>query len=401
MNPPQMMIGDNSSVLDINPWNKLDDVMVECVLAKFSISDIFFNCQVVCKRWSSVIHSPTFSIARIQLSDRCPWFLIFDIVSSAYVAYDTEVCDWRRPRVQYSKPFEIAGKQPGHPFVASAGLVCFFQSGTGSLIVCNPFLGLVRSLPVLCMPNNDYVRGFALHVSGPNYKVFVTYGRWPNLGMKVFSSEEKKASWVELPLRGLKNEYESWPLLQREMINNDNHLVQMKGVTVTGNEGQVLVFFLILNGILVCFDTRKGTFLMYPRLLEREHISADLVECGGRVFLVVLMEPVLGQPSSSTTERRTLRVWVFNNEKAEWKHISAMPTNMSKDYDFEAQIICSGYGNYIMACVNSIQDNYFNQVVVYNIQKNTWVELSPYFDDSNRLRIVWAYCFMPDFETKV
>ncbi|OUZ99238.1 F-box domain [Macleaya cordata] len=374
---------------DRNPWNKLDDEMVETVLAQLPTLDIFC-CQFVCKRWNSIVHSPTFPIASQQLFDRRPWFIIFNKAPPACVVYDMEVFDWR-PRFKLLLPAEIRGK-PCRPAVASAGLLCFSSATTCSLIVCNPFTGLVRLLPRMRTRTNTNGSGIAMYVSpgSKNYKVFVAFGKWPKMRMKVFSSGKKKASWMELSMRLLKDEYGEWSLWD-------------KGVTVMGNEGKVLVYYLTLNGILVCFDTQKGTIFLCPRLLEREHIfTMDLVECGGRVFIVVLMEAI--ESSFSTT--RTLHVWEFDNKKAEWEHIAAMPPNMSQDYyDVGTLITCSGQGNYIMVCVNSIiDDTYFNHVVIYNIKKNTWVELSTCFDNfdgDDHIKVLCPYAFKPEMEAKV
>ncbi|XP_026397124.1 F-box only protein 6-like [Papaver somniferum] len=392
---------DAETISSSNPWEKLDDAMVERLFLLIPISEIFAHCQFVSKRWNSVIHSPTFSI----VSKRPPWFIIFDVANSNCLVYDMEVSDYRRPCFidNFRIPTELGGKL-GHPFASSGGLVCFFgPSEIENLIVCNPFRGLVRSLPKFCVTKKEYVRGIAIHALGSNYKVFIVHGIWPDLGMNFFSSEDKEGNWIQLPLNNLKQVYESMSLLQREVLNDDNDLVQFKGVTSLGKEGQILVYFIILKGIILCFDTLKYTICKYPRLLGREFVAIDMAVCCGKVYLVVLMEPLVGISTSTShveIPRRTLRIWEFADESREWKHTSAMPSNMCQEYDIEAHLICAGHDDYIMVCINSTHDNIFHQILLYNIKKNTWSELVPDFDDDN-LRIVWGYCFKPDIDAKV
>ncbi|OVA10280.1 F-box domain [Macleaya cordata] len=388
-----------------NPWNKLNDVMVETVLAQLPTMDIL-RCRSVCKRWNSIIHSPTFSIASNQLFDRRPWFIIMNITSRTYVVYDTEVLDLRRVQLPITS---IVIRDQHLPFLASSGLV-FFWSTTDkySFSVCNPITGSVHFLPRLCLTSSntttkyELVAGVAMHVWGGrgsnNYKVFVAFGKWPNVGMKVFSSENKKAAWMELPLGKLIDGYESWPVSQREIIKeNLFYGVSAKGVTVIGNEGQVLVHYIISSGILICFDTQKCTICVSPRLpLQRHDCGMELVECGGRVLVVVFMEAV------ESLATRTLRVWEFDNEKVVWKNIGAMPLHMTQAYHYDTlmNVPCSGYGEYIMVCLNSGFKNHFNQVVIYNIKENSWVELSPQFDYIH-YKFVIPYSFKPDIEAQV
>ncbi|XP_026444529.1 uncharacterized protein LOC113344537 [Papaver somniferum] len=356
---------DAETISTSNPWEKLDDAMVERLFLLIPISEIFAHCQFVSKRWNSVIHSPTFSI----VSKRPPWFIIFDVANSNCLFYDLEVSDYRRPCFidNFRIPTELGGKL-GHPFASSGGLVCFFgPSEIENLIVYNPFRGLVRSLPKFLVTKKEYVRGIAIHALGSNYKVFIVHGVWPDLGTNFFSSEDKE------------------------------------GVTSLGKEGQILVYFIILKGIILCFDTLKYTICKYPRLLGREFVAIDMDVCCGKVYLVVLMEPLVGISTSTShveIPRRTLCIWEFVDESREWKHTSAMPSNMCQEYDIEAHLICAGHDDYIMVCINSTHDNIFHQILLYNIKKNTWSELVPDFDDDN-LRIVWGFCFKPDIDAKV
>ncbi|KAI3974056.1 hypothetical protein MKX01_026453 [Papaver californicum] len=328
----------------------------------------FCRCRFVCKRWSSIINSPTFQTTSHQIFDRRPWFLIFNKQPASVLVYDMEICDCRA-RLKLPLPTEIK-KKPCIPVVSSGGLMCF-QSIANSYVVCNPFTGSVRSLPRFRLIKKFRGGWIAMHIpQGCNsYKLFVVCGTWPDMVMKVFSSAEKRASW--------------------------------KSVTVTVNEQQVLVYYLTLDGNLVCIDTEKCTIAIYPKILEGDNFfTMDLVECGGRVFVVVLMET----DGASISMKRTLHVWEFDTESAAWKQTAAMPENMSKDYyNNEALITCSGHGEHIMICVNSIiEDTSFNHVVIYNIKENTWIDLSPSFGDYNAdVKVLLPHSFKPDIQASV
>ncbi|MCL7039952.1 hypothetical protein MKW94_000088 [Papaver nudicaule] len=371
---------------DRNPWNMLSDEMVETVLALLPTLD-FYRCQFVCKRWSSIINSPTFETASHEIFNRRPWFLIFNKLPASVLVYDMEICDWRT-RLKLLLPTQIR-KKPCIPVVSSGGLMCF-QSVANSYVVCNPFTGSVRSLPRFRLSKKFRGGWIAMHVpQGSNsYKLFLVCGTWPDMVMKVFSPGEKRAMWKSLSLKLLTKEHEPWSIWDR-------------GVTVIGNEQQILLYYLTLDGNLVCIDTEKCTIAIYSRLLEGDNFfTMDLVECGGRVFVAVLMET--GGMSSSM--KRMLHVWEFDIESAAWKQTSVLPANLSKDYyNNEALITCSGHGEYIMICVNSIiEDTSFNHVVIYNLKENTWTDLSPCSGDfTGDVKVLLPYSFKPDIKARV
>ncbi|OVA02846.1 F-box domain [Macleaya cordata] len=393
-----------------NSWKKLDDATVETVLARLRTIDII-RCKLVCKRWKSIIISPTFQNASNQLFERGPWFLMFSSTIAPYsfstgssggVVYDMEVLGWRKINL----PIPTTFINPKTTIVSSAGLMCF-RSEFNHLIVCNPLTGSKHWLPWLGTPWN--IRGIAMHVSsGSNYKVFVAFMTRGNLRMKVFSSSEKKAAWRELPLPLMNkltvDEIASWPIERIGIVSywnryNLNPIKGIGGVTTIGNEGQILVHFLTLIGTLVCFDTKNGTIFMSPRFTApgtgTNYKAIDLVECGGRVFVVVLLPKTLSVYAK-------LSVWEFDYEATKWKHIATIHPNPPDNFHFNKtdDINCAGYGNYIMICLN-IFSCYGNKVVMYNIKKNTCVLLPRCYGIKDCHRVVWPCSFKPDTEAKI
>ncbi|OVA07575.1 F-box domain [Macleaya cordata] len=415
-----------------NPWNKLDDVMVETLLARLPTIEIL-RCQFVCKRWRSIIHcSTTFSITSNQLfNPRGPWFFMFNSSSSSStcVVYDMEVSDWRHVHLQLpTTPYQEDEFIITRPVASGGGLICFSSSGTDyySFILKNPLTGVSYSLPTV--KTYGQRRGMAMHVSksesgsGSNYKIFVVFGDWHALFLQVFSlSEEEEeeeeedhqeaANWKELLPREVAIDFDApwWPY---NAIEWNVAVDEMVGVTTLGNEGQILVHYLNkIIGILICFDTLKGTFFTSPRLVTYPQLM-DLVECGGRVFTVILIKEY---------KYTTLYIWEFDYEKAEcWKLITDMPLKwwkgtevlaqgyhyIQEDYtDFKFDLNCSGHGDYIMVCLNCsclIDIGHLNHIQMYNIKENTWAELPQCLDPDDSTRIWFApYCFEPKIGAKV
>ncbi|OVA02844.1 F-box domain [Macleaya cordata] len=369
-----------------NLWKKLDDATVETVLARLQTIDII-RCKLVCKRWKSIITSPTFQNASNQLFERGPWFLMFSSTIAPYsfstgssggVVYDMEVLGWRKINL----PIPTTFINPKTTIVSSAGLLCFRD----------------RNARLIRIKLQSF------------FVAFMTRG---NLRMKVFSSSEKKAAWRELPLPLMNkltvDEIASWPIERIGIVSywnryNLNPIKGIGGVTTIGNEGQILVHFLTLIGTLVCFDTKNGTIFMSPRFTApgtgTNYKAIDLVECGGRVFVVVLFPKTLSVYAK-------LSVWEFDYEATKWKHIATIQPNPLDYFNRIEDINCAGYGNYIMICLN-IFSCYGNKVVMYNIKKNTAVFLPPCYGIKDHFveclsyhRVLWPCCFKPDTEAKV
>ncbi|OVA06920.1 hypothetical protein BVC80_1735g25 [Macleaya cordata] len=177
-------------------------------------------------------------------------------------------------------------------------------------------------------------------------------------------SNYKEKAWIDLPTRELIDGDILYPVHRITNIDTSAS-IRLNGVTTIGNEGQVLVHYLL------CFDTHKGTILMCTRLPLPPGVypDVDLVECAGRVFVVVLMEE---------DDTATLCVWEFHHEKSEWKKIATMPPHISDDYyNSSVHITCAGHGDYIMVCLNVFWSNstYYNNMMMYNIKKNSWIEV--------------------------
>ncbi|RWR73071.1 F-box only protein 13 [Cinnamomum micranthum f. kanehirae] len=168
-------------------------------------------------------------------------------------------------------------------------------------------------------------------------------------------------------------------------IIHRNPAKALSGITIVNHHGHQVIYFLNLNGRMVAFNINEGTMCMCPRILPSEmEYSVDLVECGGRVLLVVLVEMM---------ESASLRVWEFDWGEGEWKQLMAMPPAMSNVYYGKmVDINCVGYNDLIMMCISSRR---FHKVVLCNISERTWMELPKCYELGTRTlkKFVSAYCF--------
>ncbi|KAL6001795.1 hypothetical protein ACLOJK_041773 [Asimina triloba] len=390
------------------PWGELDDGIIETVLMRLPVAD-FFRLRSVCKGWSSLIHTPSFLNACTDIP-RQPWFYMLESKAYAGVVYDTEANRWRH--VNLPPPTKGSGKRK-IPVAASGGLVCF-RSSSGELIVSNPLTGSSRLLPAL--KTDRALVAIAMLTEGTSYKILVAHGRAPPFGVKVFASAEN--CWQETALRETcELGKEMWSkegddvggnrmlvrnrrgvlgrrreLLRRGIIHRDQSR-ELLGLTTVCESGNEIIHFLNVHGRVVSCNIHLGVTCMYPQLLPPEiEYSVDLVECGGRVLMVVLLEMM---------ESASLRIWEFDGEEDEWRQIMAMPPAMSKVfYGKKADINCVGHGDLIMVCVSSLC---FHRVVMCNIAEATWVELPRCCKPHTRTinRFVSAYSFQPRIEACV
>ncbi|XP_031483957.1 F-box only protein 13-like [Nymphaea colorata] len=374
-------------------WGDLDDGVLELVLARLPVSD-FFRFRSVCKGWSSLIRSPSFLTACSEVSLRGPWFYMLDSKSDSGVIYDMDVGRWRH--ISFLSTLTGPGKLI--PVAAAGGLICF-RSPNGDLSVCNPLTGSCRELPPL---NSVYpIHAIAMHASKSSYRIVVIFGEILKFGVKVYTSSEKQ--WVELPVSGSIEDaasklfekqtsvpYDDGAYIMAGPSLNDIRLSMTKEFSAVGGE---VIHFLNGNGRVVACDTRKGTMYSFPAILPPDfEYSVDIVECRGRVLLVVLLEMM---------ETATIRVWEFQQAEMEWVQVLAMPPAMSNTYyGKKADINCVGYGDFIMVCISSRR---FHRVVLCNVTNNLWAELPRcYVPGSRKIkRFVSCFCFEPRIEARV
>ncbi|KZV43146.1 ubiquitin-protein ligase [Dorcoceras hygrometricum] len=102
------------------------------------------------------------------------------------------------------------------------------------------------------------------------------------------------------------------------------------------------------SGTVVSCNLTHKLFFEYPRLLPVfSEYSIDIVECGGQMYVVLLLE---------FFESATIRVWKWDENMDAWQQIAAMPPASShKFYGKKVDINCSGAGDEMLVCLNSAE----------------------------------------------
>ena len=145
------------------------------------------------------------------------------------------------------------------------------------------------------------------------------------------------------------------------------------------------------SGTIVACNLTNKCFFEYPRLLPVYHeYSIDLVECGGDVYVVLLMEFL---------ESASLRVWRFDEKDQSWHQIAAMPPAMSHGfYGKRVDINCAGAGQQILVCLNSAEVcSYF----LCHLMVNEWIEVPKYHINGDAKDFICAFTFEPRIEASV
>ncbi|KAF9624771.1 hypothetical protein IFM89_013852 [Coptis chinensis] len=390
----------DSVLANQDPWRKVDNAIVESILARLPVAD-FFRCQAVCRRWESVICSPTFKKATKEFSNRLPWFFMLGIKFPSNVVYDMEVDKWRHICLQIHSDAGI----PSIPLAASNGLMCCV-SRTGMLFVCNPLNGSARNIDVVF--GTEWFKAITMHARGSSYEVCEICWMVNFSLHDIYSSLSN--NWTEFPLTVIcfdPNYVESNNLVAGNMLHAGEMLLpahrinvewaptrEIEGVTTFNSSGDLMVYYLEPSGQLVGCNTNKKIAIIYPPpVIHGQACSFDLAECHGRILILLLMEE---------NRAETLRVWEFHCQEKRWNNIAAMPLEMSQGYNgLNTEITCTGCGDYIMVCLSSMEYN-FTMTVVFNIVENTWKELPACLDPNcgHPKRLLSAFSFVPNIEDR-
>lgn len=394
---------EDPMIIDNISCGELHEDLLARVLVRLPVSSLF-SFRSVCKGWNSMIYSPSFLNACSEVPFRCPWFYMVDSKFDQGIVYDTEVNKWHHINLPSCLSKNVKCKP-----VASAGALICFESSLGNFIVCNPLTGQCCRLPHLKITQT--IHAITMVASKNSYKVILIYGDWPTFVMKVYDSS--KHYWSQPSISSNIKERRYGKCYLKQNIGSDDGTVyflnkggnvvasdvrrspskEYSSILTSGYGGEEIVYFLNRGGKVVACNTHKGLWYEYPPLLPSPlEYSLDIVNCGGRMFVVVLLEFL---------ESAHVRIWEFNETQSEWVQVLAMPPSMSQQYyGKKADINCIGYDNLIMICVSSGQ---FNSQVLCNILENSWLELPPcYLPGSQKVeKFVSAFPFEPKLEASV
>lgn len=393
----------DTRILDEMKWYDLHEDILERVLARIPTSS-FFQFRSVCKGWSSLIDSPSFMKACSEVPSRRPWFYMVDSKDDESIVYDTEVNKWHH--IKY--PCDPSENVKSKPVASAGGLLCF-RSPLGYFNVCNPLTACCRKLPNI--ETKQTIHAIAMVSCLNSYKVIVIYGEMPAFVINVYDSS--KECWSEPSINWNIEELRTGKSSSKQNITNDDETVyflnkggnvvardmrrnpskEFSSILTSTQHGEEIIYFLNRGGKVVSCNMQKGLWNEFPPLLpSTAEYSIDLVDCGGRMLVVILHEMM---------ESATIRIWELYDTKSEWVQVLVLPPAMSHDYfGKKADINCVGYDNLVMICISSCR---LHRVILCNIVNNSWLELPRCYVSGSRKvkRFVSAFPFEPRLEALV
>lgn len=393
--------------------DELNEDLLEGVLSRLPTS-AFFRLSSVCKRWKSVASSSSFKLACSQIPSRDPWFFMVDPHLNRSVIFDSAEKSWKK--LNHPPLLQKISNSNSMPVSASGGFICL-RNSYGNFIVCNPVTGSCNEHP----PLDPALQSLTFHAivmsSCPNkqdqssYKLVVVFGELPKLSFRVYNSSSR--CWEEeMALCKKFNDDDDSKEVDdsTEFDSNDDNAVyflskagnvvatnmqrspsKQYSSVITSKNGEEIVHFLSSSGSVVACNLTSKCFTEYPRLLPVFYeYSIDLVECGGRMLVVLLSE---------FFESASLRVWYYDEDVRSWQQIAAMPPAMSHEwYGKNVDINCVGAGDQILICLSSAE---ISSCVLCDLASNEWVELPKCFVDGEAIKFMSAFSFQPRIEASL
>lgn len=238
---------------------------------------------------------------------------------------------------------------------------------------------------------------------GEAFKLVTVSGELPNLKLRQFSSVAQQ--WEEevaltrksgAPAEAEACDDDCTPYFLSKCGNVvSTHIQrspskQYSSILVDEDGGDTL-YYLSSAGTVVGCNLSRRTFFEYPRLLPVfSEYSIDLVECEGRMCVVLLSEFL---------ETASLRVWTWDESGQCWTQTAAMPPCMShKLYGKKADINCTGAGGKMLVCVNSGE---ICRYLMCDLAGNEWVELPSCTINGRKKDFISAFSFEPRIEARV
>ncbi|PRQ27380.1 putative F-box domain, galactose oxidase/kelch, beta-propeller, galactose oxidase, beta-propeller [Rosa chinensis] len=393
--------------------DELNEDLLEGVLSRLPIS-AFFRLSSVCKRWKSVANSSSFKLACSQIPSRDPWFFMVDSHLNRSIVFDSAEKNWKK--LNHPPLLQTNSNCNSMPVSASGGFICF-RNSYGNFVVCNPVTGSCNEQPPLYPALQSLTFHAIVMSSCPNkhdqssYRLVVVFGELPKLSFRVYNSSS--GCWEEeITLCKKFNDDDNSKELDdsTDFDSNDDSAVyflskagnvvatnmqrspsKQYSSVITNKDGEEIVHFLSSSGSIVACNLTSKCFIEYPRLLPVFYeYSIDLVECGGRMLVVLLSE---------FFESASLRVWCYDEDVRSWQQIAAMPPAMSHEwYGKNVDINCVGAGDQILICLSSAE---ISSCVMCDLAANEWVELPKCYVDGEAIKFMSAFSFQPRIEASL
>ncbi|BBN07860.1 hypothetical protein MPTK1_4g06840 [Marchantia polymorpha subsp. ruderalis] len=326
-----------SKNMDASLWSNLPEDLVDRVLACLSLPT-FYRFRTVCKRWNSLITSPSFLQCWSEMATECPWLLMIKRRDNRLCpAYDSLLSKW------HAVSLNFLPLQATEVVATCEGLLCLRAEVSGSLFVCNPLTKRWRELPTMLMKNQARgIVGMTVNKATKCYKIIVAGSNSDLYDRKTEVYDSATDSWKrsgDLPARtDLRPEY----------------AVCLGSMYFTTSEPFSLLAFNIAEDVWRKVEVPMPCSLTCSRLLVNNGI---LVLVGG-----------VGKNGIS----RSFCIWKLEKETMEWQECERMPDYLCRKflamcYHNYEHISCIGHMDLI--CLASFS---WPETLVYDASLKSW-----------------------------
>ncbi|EXC36352.1 F-box/kelch-repeat protein [Morus notabilis] len=363
----------SSPAMDPKIWSRFPAELLEHVLSFLPLKT-FFNLRSTCKRFNSLVFSPSFVSKH---SSSLPSFLLLSHPQFhlSFALYDSYLATWR----DLSLSSLSAPTRPSSSLLsASNGLLCFSLPSSFSFLVCNV---LANSWRVIKFPFYPFAFDILSLISTPfGYSIFTVSSRSNSNITFVFYSRTN--SW---------REFDGF-----EPILSDNY--HEKGVYFNG----CLSFTTPEPFSVVSFDLETGKWERSDAELPNDLTFVRLVSGGGgeegrgkgKLYLI----GGIGRNGIS----RSMKVWELSEEMGKWVEIERVPEMMCQKfmsvcYHNYHHVYCFGHQGLICICCYT-----WPEILYYKASRRTWHWLSkcPSLPDKWSCGFRW-FSFVPKLYASV
>lgn len=327
-------------VMNERLWSQLPEDLVDRILAWLPVAS-FLRLRTVCKKWSTIMYSPSFLEVCSQVPTQGPYFMKISNCeySRLLSSYNPVLCKWHDIPISFLPP------HAGFPVASAGGLLCLINKFHGyvddfcSLFVCNPLTKSWRELPPMPCKQRPILVSMVAERRPFSYKVIVA----GLLTTEVFDSTT--CSWRRVG---------SLP----------------RGEEVSGN-------IAFSNGNLYCLTPRWYNCALLAYNLQQEvwvKVKTgrlpgycqfrNLVGCKGCIVIV---------GKSVRHHVLSVCIWLLDQKTMKWKEVGRMPQRMSDHFLCRPSesFYCTAHGDLIFLT----RDN-CDMGLLFNLSHKTWIWVS-------------------------
>nr|DAD21320.1 TPA_asm: hypothetical protein HUJ06_022783 [Nelumbo nucifera] len=364
-------------------WSQLPEELLERVLAFLPLKN-FFNLRCTCKRFNSLLFSPSFISIHSSVSSSSPLgdraivpphlspFLLLSHPQFDYQfpLYDSILGRWRNLSLSLTLPSSYV---PAHLLSISNGLLCFSRPNSSSFLVCNLVSRSSRFIEFPAYPFSFEFLSLIPSSNGNGYKMFVlSVGSSSNTA---FVYDSRANSW---------SQFES----SRQILNNNSH---QEGVLFDGH----LYFTTPEPFSIVGFELETGKWARpIDAELPGELTFVRLVNSGeGKLYMV----GGIGEHAIS----RSVKLWEWGEGNG-WVEVQRLPEMMCRKftsvcYHNYEHVYCFCHDG--MVCVFCYT---WPEILYYKVSTRSWHWLPkcPSLGEKWICGFRW-FSFVPDLYTSV